>query len=159
MKRRGYLKPWLFGITAGSMIVLFEALLNFYPPSAYSFCLTCHTRDLINQAVNLLFRTNYQVALISRRAIEATSLFVIAGALIAALRYGEFRIQKGSRPVLFFIAGFVVMITGILIFGCPTRIAVRTGYGDMYGIVAFLGMIVGLWIGTVVLKRLARRQS
>jgi hypothetical protein len=159
MKQRGYLKPWLFGVIAGSMIVLFEVLLNFYPPSAYSFCLTCHTRDVINQAVNLLFHTNYQVALISRRVIEATSLFVMAGALVAALRYGEFRFQKGSRPVLFFIAGFIVMITSILIFGCPTRIAVRTGYGDLYGIVAFLGMIAGIWIGTVLLKSLARRLS
>jgi len=155
--RKGYLKPWLFGIIAGSMVVSFEALFNFYPPSAYSFCLTCHTRDLVNQTVNLIFRTNFQTAPISHRAVEATSFFVILGAFIAARRYREYRLQKSNRPLLFFAAGFVVMILGILIFGCPTRIAVRVGYGDLYGIIAFVGMVFGVWIGTILLRRVSRK--
>jgi len=157
MKRRGYLKPWLFGIIAGCMIVLFEVFFNFYPPSAYSFCLTCHTRDLVNQAVNLLFHTNFQSALISRRVVESTSFFVIIGAFVAARRHGEVRLQKSTHPLLYFFAGFIVMLLGILIFGCPTRIAVRVGYGDLYGIIAFAGMVFGVWIGTLLMKRVSRR--
>jgi hypothetical protein len=158
MRGKGtYLKPWLFGIICGTLFVLAEAFLDFYPPAAYSFCLTCHTRDLVNTATNLIFSTNYQTAFLARRILMITSPAVLLGAFIAARISGEYIIQKKTRPVLFFIAGFFIMITGIVIFGCPTRIVIRAGYGDIYGIAAVGGMCVGIYIGTKIVKYFAAR--
>ena len=83
MKKR-YLKPWIFGIIAGIIFVSAEAVLNFYPPSAYTFCLSCHTRDLVNTVVNTLFEAHFQTAAISGRVLMVTSPAVIFGAFLSA---------------------------------------------------------------------------
>lgn len=157
--RRWYLKPWLFGIITGSIFVFAEVLFNFYPPTAYTFCLSCHTRDLINTAANTIFRANFQTAMIARRVVMLTSPAVILGAFISSRFFKEYRSQKSNQPFLFFISGFIIMITGIIIFGCPTRIIIRSGYGDLYGIAALFGMFIGIWNGTVVLKQIVKRRS
>lgn len=154
--RKWYIKPWLFGLVAGSMIVLFEAFMNFYPPSAYAFCLTCHARDLFNTVVNMIFRTDLEVTFIANRALIITPPAVIAGALSACLIFRECRRIKAEKPVLSFLYGFIVMSVAILIFGCPTRIAVRVGYGDLYGIFALIGIFTGIYSGTLIIRHKAR---
>jgi uncharacterized membrane protein len=154
--RRWYLKPWLFGIIAGGVFVFAEAILNLYPPTAYTFCLTCHARDFVNTVVNLLFKTNYQTTFLARRVLMTTSLCVMAGAFIAARLFDEYRRTRSTRPILYFITGFIIMIAGIVIFGCPTRIIIRSGYGDVYAIAALIGMFVGILNGTTLLKILSR---
>ena len=151
--RKRYLKPWIFGIAAGSMIVLAEAFAGLHPPAAYSFCLTCHTRDLVNTVINGAFGLHLQTTMLARRILMLTSPSVLLGAFIAVHRYGEYRKQKSTRPLLFFGYGFIIMIVGIVIFGCPTRIAIRTGYGDVFGMVALSGMVFGVWIGTRFIRR------
>jgi hypothetical protein len=154
--RKWYLKPWLFGIIAGGMFVFAEVIFNLYPPTAYTFCLTCHARDFVNTIVNLLFNTNYQITFLARRVLMTTSLCVMAGAFIAARIFDEFRFRKSTNPTLSFLTGFIIMITGIVIFGCPTRIVIRSGYGDVYGIVALIGIFIGILNGTTILKRISR---
>jgi hypothetical protein len=151
--RRMYVKPWIFGVCAGAMFVSAEAFLGFYPPSCYSFCLTCHVRDLVNTVTNLLFATRFETAYLARRALMLTSPGVIIGAFVSSRLFGEYRRVKSSRPLFFFLYGFTVMIVGILIFGCPVRIAMRAGYGDLYGITALFGLSAGVFIGTLILKR------
>ena len=63
-----YIKPWIFGVAAGTLFVSGEAFLGFYPPSCYSFCLTCHVRDLVNTVSNALFGTRFETAYLARRA-------------------------------------------------------------------------------------------
>ena len=151
--RRGYVKPWIFGIIAGAMVVLAEAFAGLYPPAAYSFCLTCHTRDLVNTLVNGLFGTHFQTTVISRRVLMLSSPAVLIGAFAAAASNGEFNRQKSSAPFLFFFYGALIMCIGILIFGCPTRIVIRTGYGDLFGIAALTGMTGGIWLATLLIRR------
>ena len=151
--RRGYLRPWIFGIIAGSMIVLAEAFAGLYPPAAYSFCLTCHTRDLVNTLVNGAFGAHFQTTILSRRVLMLTSPSVLVGAIIAVAVHAEYNRQKSTHPIFFFLYGAVIMTLGILIFGCPTRIVIRTGYGDLFGIVALAGMVFGIWLGTLLIRR------
>jgi hypothetical protein len=149
---RTYLKPWIFGIAAGAVVVLAEAFGGLYPPAAYSFCLTCHTRDLVNSLVNSLFGTSFQTTLLAHRMLMVTSPSVLVGAFIGARLHGEYNKLRSGSPSRFFLFGFIVMTAGILIFGCPTRIAIRTGYGDLYGIAAFAGMLLGIFTATVALR-------
>jgi hypothetical protein len=155
LKRR-YLKPWIFGIAAGSLVVLAEAFAGVYPPAAYSFCLTCHTRDLVNTLINLGFNANYQTALIAHRVLMVTSPSVFFGALLAAGIFREYRKQRSSHPIAFFISGFMIMTVGILVFGCPTRMAIRSGYGDLFGIIGFFGIAAGIYCATHILRRIWR---
>jgi hypothetical protein len=151
-KKRSYLKPWIFGVAAGAVVVLAEAFGGLYPPAAYSFCLTCHTRDLVNSLVNSLFGTSFQTSLLAHRMFMVTSPSVLLGAFLGARLHGEYDKRRSRSPLRFFVFGFTVMTTGILIFGCPTRIAIRTGYGDLYGIAAFAGMLIGILAATLSLR-------
>jgi len=157
--KRMYIKPWIFGVAAGAMFVSAEAFFGLYPPSCYSFCLTCHVRDLVNTASNFLFETRFETAYLARRAIMLTSPGVVIGAFIASRIFGEHRRVKSSSRLLFFLSGFTVMIIGIIIFGCPVRIVMRAGYGDLYGITALAGLFAGVYIGTLIMKRPWRRTA
>jgi hypothetical protein len=157
--KRWYIRPWIFGIIAGAMFVSAEAFLSFYPPAAYSFCLTCHVRDLVNTVVNALFGTHFEKAFLAGRVFMVSSPAVIIGAFLTARTFREYNRVKSTRPLFFFLSGFFVMIVGILIFGCPTRIAIRTGYGDLYGIIAFCGMAAGIYAGTVAMRVIWSRRA
>jgi hypothetical protein len=153
-----YLKPWIFGVAAGCIFVLADALLPISPPSAYAFCLSCHVRDLVNTALNAVIHSRFQVTEVAGRALLLTSPGVLAGAFIAARVHGEAKPRKADRPLLLAGLGFLVMTIGILIFGCPTRIVLRAGYGEIYGIVALAGMGVGI-AGTTLLVKLRFRSG
>ena len=157
--KRMYIKPWIFGVTAGVMFVCAEAFLGFYPPACYSFCLTCHVRDLVNTVTNLLFGTRFETAYLARRALMLTSPGLVIGAFITSRLFNEYRRVNSNRPLFFFLSGFTVMIIGILIFGCPTRIVMRAGYGDLYGIAALAGLFAGVYIGTRIMKSPRRWRS
>jgi hypothetical protein len=159
MKRRRHLKPWVFGVAAGSLFVLAEAIFGIYPPGAYAFCLSCHVRDLVNTLVNWVLRSHFPVTEIAGRALLLTSPGVLAGALVAARVHGEGKRRAADRPLLYVLLGFLVMTIGIVIFGCPTRIVLRAGYGEPYGIVALLGMFAGIAVATVVMKVYAARKG
>lgn len=150
--KRRYLKPWLFGVIAGAVFVSAEVVFNIYPPSAYAFCLACHVRDLVNTVVNVVLRTTFQTTVIAKRALMVTSPGVLLGAFLAARLSREHRAQPVQRPLIYFLLGFSVMTAGIIIFGCPTRIVLRAGYGELYGIVALVGMLVGIICGAFLLR-------
>jgi len=146
------LKPWLFGVIAGVVFVAAEVFLGIYPPSAYAFCLACHARDLVNTAWNAALGTGLETTVIAKRALLLTSPGVLLGAFAAAALFRERRRQPLERPVLHFLAGLAVMTVGIVIFGCPTRIVLRAGYGEVYGIAALVGMLAGIACGTFLLR-------
>ncbi len=147
-----YLQPWLFGILAGALVVFAEVVFKLAPPSAYVVCLSCHTRDLLNTIVNAVWAGNYPTAVLAKRMVMLTSPGVLLGAFAAAKMFGERRSQRSMHPVWFFLTGFGVMLIGLVIFGCPTRIVIRVGYGEFYGIVALAGMIVGILCATVMMR-------
>ncbi len=146
------MKPWVFGVAAGSIFVLAEVAFPISPPSAYAFCLSCHVRDLVNTVVNAVARSRLPVAEVAGRALMLTSPGVLLGAFLAARLHGEWQPRRADRPLLLAVLGFVVMIIGIVIFGCPTRIVLRAGYGEVYGIVALVGMLVGIAAATLLMK-------
>jgi hypothetical protein len=145
-------KPWIFGVVAGSIFVLADAAFAISPPSAYAFCLSCHVRDLVNTVLNAATHSRFQVTDVAGRALMLTSPGVLLGAFIAARVYGEARPRKADRPLLLAGLGFLVMTIGIVIFGCPTRIVLRAGYGEIYGIVALAGMFVGIAAAALIMK-------
>jgi hypothetical protein len=148
MTKKGYVQPWLFGVIAGSLFVLAEVILKIYPPSAYSFCLSCHTRDLLHALANVFWGYQAHDAIITRKIVPLTSPGVLFGAFLAAKLFREYRVHRGYHLWLSFLIGFAIMLIALAIFGCPTRIALRAGYGDFYGITALAGVGLGIWSAT-----------
>lgn len=147
-----YLKPWLFGIIAGIIVVVPGLYLPVRIPASYNFCLSCHTHDLINGIINWFSGIYLPQTFISRKLLLLTSPAVIAGAFAAALIYGEKRKVKAERPLQSFLIGALVMQIGIVIYGCPTRLIIRAGYGEIYGIFAVGAMILGVVIASFIVR-------
>jgi hypothetical protein len=152
MKKKRYLKPWVFGVAAGALFVGVEAVFSIYPPSAYAFCLSCHVRDLVNTIVNALFGAHFQVTEVAGRALLLTSPGVLLGAFAASRLNAEYRPRRADKPVVYAALGFAIMTIGIVIFGCPTRIVLRAGYGEFYAIVALAGMLAGITAATLLMR-------
>lgn len=146
------MKPWIFGVAAGCLFVLADAVFPISPPSAYAFCLSCHVRDLVNTTLNAVLHSRFQVTEVAQRALMLTSPGVLLGAFIAARLYGESRPHGADRPLLMAGVGFLMMTIGIVIFGCPTRIVLRAGYGEIYGIVAMAAMFAGIGAATLFMR-------
>jgi hypothetical protein len=76
----------------------------------------------------------------------------VLGALAAAYLFSEFRPRLGSAPIVRFILGVFAMIGALVFLGCPWRAALRLAGGDWNAILGLLGLIVGIWLGTLFLK-------
>ena len=78
---------------------------------------------------------------------------IVLGSLIAALGFKEFKGRGGSSPALRFVLGMFVMIGALMFLGCPLRMMIRIGGGDLNAIVGLVGFVVGIFIGTLFLKK------
>jgi YedE family putative selenium metabolism protein len=76
----------------------------------------------------------------------------VLGSLIAAYLFKEFRSRSGSAPVVRFVLGALAMIGALVFLGCPWRACLRLAAGDGNAIFGLLGLIGGIWIGTLFLK-------
>ena len=68
--------------------------------------------------------------------------------------------EQGQGFVLEFVQfgyGAVVMGAALFVGGCPTRIIIRTGYGDLAGLIALGGVAAGIVLATLSLRWVARR--
>jgi hypothetical protein len=51
------------------------------------------------------------------------------------------------------IWGLVVMNVGLALLGCPTRLVLLSAYGDKLAFLAVIGLIMGVGIGTFLMKK------
>ena len=49
------------------------------------------------------------------------------------------------------------MCAALFVGGCPTRLIIRTGYGDLGGMIALGGVAIGIVLATLAMRRVARR--
>jgi YedE family putative selenium metabolism protein len=76
----------------------------------------------------------------------------VLGSLLAAYLFKEFRPRLGSAPIVRFFLGVFAMIGALVFLGCPWRAALRLAGGDGNAILGLLGLVFGVWIGTLFLK-------
>ncbi len=109
------------------------------------FCIACFIRD-ITGALGL-----HRAAPVQYLRPEIMGLLL--GAFLVACLFREFKATGGSSTLLRFILG-VLMMSGALVFlGCPLRMLLRLAGGDLNALVALPGYILGIWVGTLFLKR------
>ncbi len=145
--------PIAYGVVAGLLAVGVQVFFGLEPPPAYAICITCHPRDMVTWLVNHIAGLNWEIAPVSAAVPLLTTVGLLIGAHIAARLNQELRpvsLGKGWRS---FIYGVLVMNAGILVLGCPTRLLLLSAYGELLAVIAVVGVVIGIILGTLLLAR------
>ncbi|MDD5808476.1 MAG: YedE family putative selenium transporter [Oscillospiraceae bacterium] len=132
----------LTGVAVGAAALLLTAMGN---PANMGFCIACFLRDIAG-ATHL-----HGAAVVQYVRPEIIGL--VLGSTIMAFASGEFRARAGSSPATRFILGAFVMIGALVFLGCPLRMVIRMGGGDLNAFVGLAGFAIGILIGIFFLKK------
>ena len=130
------------GLIIGVAAVL---LTKFGNPKNMGFCIACFIRDIAGT-------TKLQTAPVVQY-LRPEIVGIVLGSMIMAIASGEWRAKGGSSPALRFILGFMVMVGALIFLGCPLRMVIRMGGGDLNAFVGLAGFVVGILIGVAFLKK------
>lgn len=130
------------GLAVGAAGVLLAALGN---PGNMGFCIACFLRDTAG-ACGL-----HTAAAVQYVRPEIPGL--ILGAFIIALCTREFKPRGGSSPLTRFVIAFAVMVGALMFLGCPLRMVLRLGAGDLNALVGLVGFVAGVGLGVLALKK------
>ena len=134
--------PIITGVVIG---ILAPVLVKLGNPGNMGICVACFTRD-ITGALGL-----HRAAAV--QYIRPEIIGFVLGSLIAALIFREFKPRGGSSPLVRFLLGMFAMIGALVFLGCPWRAFLRLSGGDWNAIPGIIGLIVGIGLGIVFLKR------
>ena len=146
MKEKNWLKSdgliILTGIVVGIAALVLTAAGN---PKNMGFCIACFERDIAG-ALGLHSAGKVQY-------MRPEIIGIVLGSMVAALAAKEFRARAGSSPAIRFVLGLFVMIGALVFLGCPLRMVIRLGGGDLTAAVGLLGFLAGILVGVVFLKK------
>lgn len=132
----------LAGAIVGLAAVVLTKLGN---PANMGFCIACFLRDVAG-SLGL-----HSAAKVQYFRPEIVGLVV--GAFLAAVATKEFRARAGSSPAIRFVLGVIVVIGALVFLGCPLRMVIRMGGGDLNAFVGLAGFFLGILIGVFFLKK------
>lgn len=132
-------------ISVGAFIGVFAPLLQKWGnPANMGICVACFERDIAG-ALGL-----HRAAVVQYMRPEIIGF--VLGSLVAAYAFKDFRARAGSAPIVRFVLGAFAMIGALVFLGCPWRAMLRFAGGDGNAIFGLLGLIGGIWVGTLFLK-------
>lgn len=132
----------LAGVVVGAAALILAAAGN---PKNMGFCIACFERDIAG-ALGLHSAGKVQYL---RPEIPG----IVLGALLSAFAFREFKARAGSCPASRFVLGLFVMIGALVFLGCPLRMVIRLGGGDLTAAAGLLGFLAGILVGVVFLKK------
>ena len=141
-KARAYLPVLIAGIAVGIAALVLTAMGN---PKNMGFCIACFERDIAG-ALGL-----HGAAVV--QYIRPEIIGMVLGAFGSSLAFKEYKAKAGSSPACRFILGAFVMIGALVFLGCPLRMVIRLGGGDLTAVAALFGFIAGILVGIVFLKK------
>jgi len=130
------------GVVIGLAALILTALGN---PGNMGFCTACFLRDMAG-ALGLHSAAPVQ-------AVRPEIVGMVLGAFLISLFRREFRPRGGSAPFTRFLLGMVVMVGALMFLGCPLRMLLRIGGGDLNAVVGLLGFAVGIGVGALALNK------
>ncbi len=140
MKKR-YFWVILTGFVIGVAALALTALGN---PGNMGFCIACFIRD-----------TSGALKLHSAEVVQYVRpeiIGMILGAMIASILAKEFKPRGGSSPMTRFVLAVVVMVGALMFLGCPLRMMLRIGGGDLNALIGLVGFLAGIFVGTLWLR-------
>ena len=130
------------GVVVGLAALALTAAGN---PANMGFCIACFLRDI---AGGLGLHSAEKVQYLRPEIVG-----LVLGATIAAFASKEFRARAGSAPALRFVLGMIVMVGALAFLGCPLRMVLRLGGGDVTAIAGLIGFAAGIGAGVLCLKK------
>ncbi|MGF6376077.1 YedE family putative selenium metabolism protein [Clostridiales Family XIII bacterium PM5-7] len=137
-------KLWII-LTGGIIGLIAVMLVKFGNPGNMGFCIACFIRDT---AGALKLQTAPVVQYIRPEIIG-----LVLGACIMAIGRKEFAARTGSNPIIRFVFGFFIMVGALMFLGCPLRMMLRIGGGDLNAIIGLVGFVVGIGGGALALNK------
>jgi len=132
-------------IGVGVFIGILAPLLQYWGnPANMGICVACFERDIAG-ALGLHRADVVQF-------IRPEIIGFVLGSMIAAYLFKEFKPRLGSATIVRFFLGVFAMIGALVFLGCPWRAALRLAGGDGNAILGLVGLIAGVWVGTLFLK-------
>jgi len=142
MKQKNRILVILTGIIIGIAAIV---LVKFGNPGNMGLCIACFIRDTAGAlGVHRAPVVQY---------IRPEIIGLVIGALVMSLIGKEFAPRGGSSPALRFVLGICVMIGALVFLGCPLRMMLRIGGGDLNAVVGLVGFIFGILIGIFFLNK------
>ena len=142
---RRLLPPKVLILIAGLIFgVLAAYMVKWGNPPNMGICIACFLRDIAG-GLGL-----HRAGVVQYLRPEIMGL--VLGAFASAMAFREFRARGGSSPLIRFLLGAFVMIGALVFLGCPVRALLRLPGGDLNGITALAGVVVGAAIGVMFLK-------
>lgn len=108
-------------------------------PANSGICISCFVENLSG---SLGLHQNLRMAYLRPELVG-----LVAGALLSALLGREMRPRSGAYPVLAFVLGFFLIVGSSVFMGCPIKMMLRLGAGDMTAGAGLLGLAGGVWVG------------
>jgi YedE family putative selenium metabolism protein len=142
VKNSGFYWLAATGIVIGALAVV---LAKFGNPKNMGICAACFIRD-----------TAGALGLDGAAAVQYIRPEIpgfLLGAFVLALFKGEWKGQAGSAPLARFVIAFFVMIGALVFLGCPLRLMLRLGGGDLNALVGLAGFAAGIGAGSVFLRK------
>lgn len=122
-----------------SLGALGAALALWGNPANSGICVSCFVENL-SGSVGL--HSNLRMAYLRPEIVG-----FVAGALLSAFLGREVRPRSGAYPVLAFVLGFFLIVGSSVFMGCPIKMMLRLGAGDMTAGPGLLGLAGGVWVG------------
>lgn len=133
-------------VIAGTVVGIASLVLaQIGNPANMGFCTACFERDI----AGALGLHDFSTTAWMRPEIAG----IVIGAFLTALFTGEFRPEGGSSPAVRFLLAMFVMIGALTFLGCPLRMILRLGGGDLNAVVGLVGFTVGIAAGVILLRQ------
>jgi YedE family putative selenium metabolism protein len=130
------------GIVIGGLATMLSKLGN--PPNM-GLCAACFIRDTAG-ALGLDGAATVQY-------IRPEISGFVLGAFILSLIRREWKSEGSSASLSRFCIAFFVMIGALVFLGCPLRLMLRLGAGDLNAVIGLIGFAVGVGIGSIFIRR------
>lgn len=130
------------GAVVGALAVMLVKLGN---PANMGYCIACFLRDTAGGLG--LHRAN------TVQYIRPEILGLVLGAFFTSLFTREYRVLGGSSSLTRFVLAFFSMFGMLVFLGCPLRMILRLSAGDLNALVGLAGLVAGVAIGIVFLRR------
>lgn len=131
--------------TGGIIGIISVLLVHLGNPGNMGFCIACFLRDIAG-GIGL-----HRAEIVQYIRPEVIGL--VLGAFAISFKNKEFESRGGSSPFTRFMLGIVVMIGALIFLGCPLRMVLRLGGGDLNAIFGLVGFIIGIFIGVQFLNK------
>lgn len=154
MEKESFLKRYGLLIATGLVVGAAAVLLTYFGnPANMGFCIACFLRDIAGALNFQRAGFDAEVGTGIVQYIRPEIIGLVLGSTVIAFLRKEFRPRGGSSPMIRFLVAVVVMIGALVFLGCPLRMVIRIGGGDLNAVVGLVGFVVGILVGILVLKR------